>query len=175
MSPEEAIERIAQSTAQAGMNPARTLLQGSEVLVARTSQFRLRWMATKLHTFLVASIFPAGTATTDRLDTLIELAARYAKANKGGLPVGFQTGVAVLVVAVTEHADPAAHQWASTSHKRKFATLPFPVMADTTTGQVTRPEKMLLGGIYKAYLQGLADQHVAAPLRPGPGPGIAAG
>jgi hypothetical protein len=164
VSPQEALERIAQSTAQAGMNPTKTMLRGNEVLAARTAQFRLRWMATKLHTFLIASMFPPGTATPDRLDSFLTTAAEYAKANKGGLPVGLQTGVAVLVVALTEQADPAAREWANASHGRKFAVLPFPVLAETATGQVTRPQRMVLGGIYSKYLKSLVDHHITAPL-----------
>lgn len=165
MTQHEIINAIAGSTTQAGMNPTMATLDGNEVLVARTSQFRWAWMATRLHTFLIASPFPPGSATPAGLDAFLAAATQYAQANKGGLPRGMQTGVAVLVVAVTEHADQAAHQWAAAPHGRQFATLPFPVLADTATQQVTRPDRMLLGGIYSKYLKGLVDQHVAGPVQ----------
>ncbi len=165
MTPGEAIERIGWSTHQAGMNPSQQLLYGSPVLVARTSQFRWRWFATRIHTFIVAAAFPAGTATPERLDGFLRAATEYAKANKGGLPRGLQTGVAVIVVAVTESADPAAYSWASAPHGRQFAALPFPVLADASSGQVAMPRRMILGGIYKGYFTSLVAQHVAAPLQ----------
>jgi hypothetical protein len=165
MTPHEAIERIAWSTGQAGMNPSQQLLQGSPVLVARTSEFRWRWFATRIHAFLIAAPFSAGTATADRLDGFLRAATEYAKANKGGLPRGLQTGVAVIVVAVAESADRAAYEWASSVHGRNFAALPFPVLADASAGQVVMPRRMVLGGIYKAYFQGLATQHVVAALQ----------
>lgn len=165
MTPHEAIERIAWSTGQAGMNPSQQRLQGSPVLVARTSEFRWRWFATRIHTFVVAAPFPAGTATADRLGGFLRAATEYAKANKGGLPRGLQTGVAVIVVAVADSADHAAFEWASAVRGRKFAALPFPVLADTAAGQVVMPRRMVLGGIYKAYFQSLATQHVVTPLQ----------
>jgi hypothetical protein len=167
VTPQDAVERIGWSVGQAGMNPTKAMLYGNEVLVARTSQFRLLWFATKLHTFVVVSTFAPGTATPSGLDAFLRAAAELAKASKGGLPVGFQTGIAVLVVAVTEGADAAAHQWASASHGRQFAVLPFPVLVDTATGQVTRPQRMVLGGVYARYLKGLVDRHVAAPVQQG--------
>jgi hypothetical protein len=164
MTPQDLLDAIGRSTAHAGMATSRDLLLGSEVLVARTSQFRWRWMATKLHTFLVAAVFPSDAATPDQLDGFLRAATEYAKAHKTGLPVGLQTGVAVIVVAVTENASPAAHGWAAAPHGRQFGVVPFPVLADVVDGQVTRPQRMVIGGIYAGYLKGLVDHHVTGAL-----------
>jgi hypothetical protein len=165
MTPQEAIEQIGRSTHGAGMNPSWQTLDGSQVLVARTSEFRWRWFATRLHTFIVAAAFPAGSATSDRLDAFLRASTDYAKVNKGGLPRGLQTGVGVIVVALAESADQAAYGWASAPHGRRFAALPFPVLADASTGQVAMPRRMILGGIYKAYFQSLVHQHIAGSLQ----------
>jgi hypothetical protein len=164
VTPQDAIERIGWSTSRAGMNPSQQLLNGAPVLVARTSEFRWRWLATRMHTFIIAAAFPTGTTTTDQLDGFLRAATEYAKANKGGLPRGLQTGVAAIVVAVAESADHPAYGWASKPHGRQFAALPFPVLADTSTGQVAMPRRMVLGGIYKAYFQSLVTEHVTTPL-----------
>jgi urease gamma subunit len=160
MTPQEVIERIAQSTARAGMTTQKTLLQGNEVLAADVSKFKVTWMLSQLHTFLIAGTFPPGTAHPTALDGFMELASQYGKANKRGLPLGLQSGVAVLAVAVTEHADAAAHEWASKPHGRKWAVMPVPVLVDAATGQVTRPQRMVIGALYFPYLRGLIDQHV---------------
>jgi hypothetical protein len=165
MTPEEAVGQVAQSTAAAGMDTSWTTLLDTQTLVARTSQFRWRWFATRLHTFVVAAPFPTDTATPDRLDRFLEAATAYAKDNKGGLPRGLQTGVAVIVVAVAGSAEPPAYQWAAAPHGRKFAALPFPVLVDTSTEQVVRPRRMLLGGVYLSHLKSVVDRHVAGPLR----------
>jgi len=169
MTPQDVVERIGQAAGQAGMGPYKTTLLGNEVLVARTSKFSVLWFATKLHTFLVASVFPTGTATPDRLDRFLDAAATFAKANKGGLPVGLQTGLAILPVAVTGQPGPEADAWASKPHRRRVGTVPFPVLVDATSGQVTRPNHMVIAGVYSRYLKRMVDQHVATPLRqPGP-------
>jgi hypothetical protein len=166
MTPQDVIERIAQSTGRAGMSPQKTLLQGNEVLAADVSKFRVTWMFTQLHTFLVAGTFPPGTAHPGALDGFMDLAARYAKANKRGLPLGLQSAVAAIAVAVTENADEAAHTWASRPHGRKFATLPVPVLVDVATGRVTRPERMVISGIFYPFLRKLIDEHVTSAVRP---------
>lgn len=168
MTPHDVIQRIGQSTAAAGMQPTTTAIYGNQVLVAQTSKFKLQWFATKLYTFLIACEFPAGTADPASLDRFLTGAAEFAKANKQGLPLGLQTGIAALVVAVTEHADPAAHQWASAVHGRQFAVIPFPVLVDAATRQVTRPQRMVLGGVYSKYLKRLVDQHVAGAVNAAP-------
>lgn len=164
MTPQEFIQRIEQSTAHAGLPTTRQQLSGTEVLVARTSQFRWRWFATKLHTFLIAAPFAPGTAEPDQLDRFLRAAINYAKAKKDGWPLNLQTGVAVLAVAVTEKADQAAHNWARTPHGRQLGVVAFPVLADTATEQVVRPERMVIGGVYTRHLEGLVDQHVAGPM-----------
>jgi hypothetical protein len=164
MTPQEAIARIGQSTAQAGFVTSDDFVHGVRVLVARTSQFRLRWFGTKLHTFLVISAFPSGMATPDQLDGFMQAATEYGKANKGGLPVGLQTGVAAISVAVTEHADATAHLWAAKPHGRQFAVLSFPVLLDTTTGKVTHPPRMFVGGAYSGYLKRIVHQHVTTAV-----------
>jgi hypothetical protein len=142
------------------------VVAGAPVLVARTAKFRWAWMATKLHTFVVAAAFPPGTATPDRLDAFMQEAMRFAKANKGGLPVGFQTGVAAVTVAVTEQADDAAHGWAASPHGRKFGVMSFPCLVDATSGRVTRPDRMVIGGIYSKHLKSVVDDLLAPAARP---------
>jgi hypothetical protein len=164
VTPQEAISRIGQSTSQAGFATSDEWMGQARVLVARTSQFRLRWLATKLHTFLVAGAFPPGTATPDQLDGFMRAAVQYGRANKSGLPVGLQTGLAAIPVAVTEHADASAHGWAATPHGREFAVLTFPVLLDTASGEVTHPPRLVLGGLYSGYLKGIVTTHVTTAV-----------
>ena len=164
MTPEEVMGRIEQSTGVAGMQPQRVeLIPGHTSLVARTSQFRFRWMATQLHTFLVAAPFP-GALSRVELDGYMAAATRYAKSNKGGLPLGLQTGVAAIVVAVTAGASPEAVEWASNVHGRQFSTIPWPALVDTAVPTVVQPQRMVIGGIYKAYLQEMVQRHVVAAV-----------
>jgi hypothetical protein len=164
MTPDEVLGRIEQSTGAAGMQPVRAQLEdGRGALVARTKQFRLRWMATQLHTFIVAAPFPASPSRGD-LDFFIRSATQYAKANKGGLPLGFQTGLATIVVAVTHGASPEAVDWASSVHGRQFSAIPWPVLIDTAVPTLVQPQRMVIGGIYKAHLQQMVNAHVGRAI-----------
>ncbi len=142
MTAEEALARIEHAAGAAGLQPVRVMLgSGRPALAGRTSEFRWRWIATRLHTFLVAAPFPPETGPAE-LDGFIAEATRYAKDSKGGLPRGLQTGVAALVVAVTSGASPGAVECASEVHGRQFAANPWPVLVDTASGTVTQPQKM---------------------------------
>jgi hypothetical protein len=156
-----AMEHIAQSTAAAGMQPSYQRIGGGVALVARTSEFRWRWFATRLHTFLVVAQFPPGTATRPALDAFLGAATDYAIANKSGLPRGLQTGTAIVAAAVTAQPPPEAIAWASAVHGRKFAAIPFPALVDAATRQVVRPQRMVIGGVYGPYLRQMVDSHFA--------------
>lgn len=157
----DALNRIERSLADLG--PQRVELLGRTSLLARTSQFRLRWAATRLHTFVVVSAF-TDVPTRAALDQLLTAALEHSVQNKGGLPRGLQTGTAVVVVALVEHADPVALEWAGKVHGRRFAAIPFPVVAEAGTGEVHRPQRMIVGGLYASHLRRLVDTHVRAPL-----------
>ena len=90
MTPEEALATIEHAAGAAGLSPGRvTLDSGRLALAARTSAFRWRWIATRLHTFLVAAPFPSETGSAE-LNGFTAEANRYAKDSKGGLPRGLQ-------------------------------------------------------------------------------------
>ncbi len=58
--------------------------------------FRWSWFATRLHVFLLLIEVQAG----DDLRLLCDTACRHARRSKGGLPVGLQTGCAVVPILV---------------------------------------------------------------------------
>ena len=82
----------------------QSVLPGARAV--RRSDFRIRWFLTRLHTFVVFVVLER--ATEADLSAITDLAARWAKSAKGGLPIGFQTGVAVIPVIVSSSADQAA-------------------------------------------------------------------
>jgi hypothetical protein len=167
MTYDEAMGRIEAAAVAAGMQPARTpLMYGREALVGRTSKFKLQWMATRLHTFLVAGTFAAGV-TVPELDSFMGAALQHASSNKGGLPRGFQTGVAAIVVAVTQRPSPEAVAWATKVHGRDFAAFPWPVLVDIESQTVTQPNRMLLGWMYSPYLKGLGRRLAVEPISAG--------
>jgi hypothetical protein len=157
------VAEIGAALAGAGYTTSNATLDGSPVLVARTTVFRWRWFATRLHTFVVVAQFEPAPDGAE-LDRFLELASRYGAANKDGLPAGLQTGTAAIAVAVVDHATAASTAWAARVRGRGFASIPYPVLANLETATVEHPGRMVLGAVYGSYLAGIADRLVAPAL-----------
>lgn len=124
---------------------------GTRVLVGRRADFKVRWMATNLHLFTIAAAVPEITVTT--IDAFTTHALSFAKKNKGGLPVGMQTGVSVFPVLVSERVDPAAMAWAEDKQRNQFACFARPVVVDTARHYVGFFRgKPALGRVYASHL-----------------------
>lgn len=164
VSPTAVLNHVESSTRDAGMEVTQTTIADRGALVARTSQFRWSWAATRLHTFIFASIFESTPATPAALDAFMRQARKYAIANKGGLPRGLQTGTASVIVAVIDKPIPELTKWARRPHGRRFAALTYPVLVTTSLRTVEQPSRMMLGGIYTRYLRTLVDQHVTSAV-----------
>ncbi|MFF6998461.1 levansucrase [Streptomyces sp. NPDC008313] len=123
---------------------------GVPVLVGRRADFKMRWMATRLHLFAVATAVPE--ITVPAIETFTDQVIQYAKRTKGGLPVGLQTGVAAFPLMVSDRVDPAAMAWAEAQQRLKFACMARPVVVDTTHGYVGMYRgKPALGRVYASY------------------------
>lgn len=157
------VARIEAAMAAGGMNPVVRTVGGPQVVVGYTSAFRLQWMATKLHTLIYVCAFPPGSAVSGELDIYLAAACQDAIDKKGAWR-GMQVGVAAIAVAAIDHATPDDEMWAGTPHGRRFAAIAFPVVADPSTRRVIRPERMVLGGIYRGYLKDLVRKYVEGAL-----------
>ncbi|MFD7708094.1 levansucrase [Streptomyces sp. NPDC059785] len=123
---------------------------GVPVLVGRRADFRMRWMATKLHLFTVAAAVPEITVPV--VSHFTEQVMKYAKDRKGGLPVGLQTGVGAFPVLVSDRVDPAAVQWAEERQRVRFGCMTRPVVVDSVHHYVGRYRgRPMLGRVYAAH------------------------
>jgi hypothetical protein len=161
----DALAAIGVALDAAGYTLTNVTLDGRPALVARASNFRWRWMATRLHTFVVVADFEPVPSDDAPLERFLELAGNYARENKGGLPAGFQTGTAVVAVAVVHGTSTAARKWALHNHGRKFGHVAYPVTADTETGEVVHPPPMVVGAIYNGHLKAIAEKIIAPAVR----------
>ncbi|RVU22397.1 levansucrase [Streptomyces antnestii] len=131
---------------------------GVPVLVGRRADFRMRWMATNLHLFTVAAAVPE--TTVQSVDTFTSQVLTYAKNNKGGLPVGAQTGVAAFPVLVSERVDPAAVAWAEQQQRNRFACFARPVVVDSAQRYVGLYRgKPAIGRVYANHLIDKGDRY----------------
>jgi hypothetical protein len=161
----EVLARIEASLEAAGFATARVVLAGHSSVTGIKAEFRWRWMATRLSTCIAVAEFPVDAGAAE-LDRYLTAAADHAVENKGGGILGMQSGVAAVAVALVSSVSEEARGWASTPHGRKFAVITFPAVADLSSGAVTSPRRMIVGGIYAGYLRGLLTKHVEPQLRP---------
>lgn len=159
MTTDDALRAIATSTERAGMTVGHDDICGRTALVARSSKFRWRWMATRLHTFLIAAAFGAGEATPEHMDDFLEAARDYAKATKGGTPLG-QTRTAAVAVVVTDGTRAERDEWALQTHGTEINALAYPVLVDIARGTVSHPKRLILGGAYSSHLRNVVQAHV---------------
>ncbi|MEV7085987.1 levansucrase [Streptomyces sp. NPDC093085] len=141
---------LAERLAADGCTTYQDNWSGAPVLVGRRADFRLRWMATKLHLFTIATAVPVVGISTIAGFTTQSL--RYAREKKGGLPVGLQNGVGVFPVLVAEQVDPAALAWAEEKQRNDFACMARPVVVDLSTGRTaTFRRRNFIGGGYAGH------------------------
>ncbi|MEU6203134.1 levansucrase [Micromonospora musae] len=128
---------------------------GLPVLVGYRADFKLRWMATKLHLFTIAA--PATSITASAIQAFTTSAFDYVLARKGQLR-GLQSGVAVFPALVGTQIEPRALSWAQQKQQVRFAALARPVVVDASTGAAGAfRSTTTLGFVYSAHLRRKLD------------------
>ena len=158
----DVVQRIEASLATGGFKMTRDSVAGRQAVIGRQSTFRLRWVATRLHVFVLVAVFKSD-ATPEHLDRFLEEASQYAITLKGRLR-GLQSGTCAVAVAVVDSAERAG-EWAVKPHGRRFAAMTYPVLVDLANKRVVRPERMLIGAVYVPYLRQLVKAHVESSLQ----------
>jgi hypothetical protein len=124
---------------------------GLDAVVGYRSQFRLAWMATRLHLFTVIAAKPE--VSGGDLSAFVDAALDHAKAAKGQWR-GLQSGVAVIAALIGQQVDPSVAAFARHQLVRKFAAVAWPAVVDLSTGQVhSHQGRVAIGGIYAHYLR----------------------
>jgi hypothetical protein len=125
---------------------------GWPVLVGRRSDFRMRWMATRLHQFACVTVLPE--ISRSAVEQYTTQALRYAVDNKSGMPRGFQTGVALFPAMISDRVDPDALAWAEAQQRLQFAVMARPVVVDVARGVVAAFRgRAKLGAVYNGHLR----------------------
>lgn len=126
-------------------------LNGRAVTIGYRSDFRLRWMATKLHLFTVIAAVPM--VRQPDLEAFTDIVFDYVDERKGQLR-GMQTGIAVFPCMVSTRVDPAATAWAEAQQRTRFAMLARPVLVDAFASRAACFRGTpTLGFIYAGHLR----------------------
>lgn len=135
---------------------------GWDALLYRRADFKMRWMATQLHT--MAYLVDARSVAPESIPALADDVRRHAKENKGGLPGGFQTGVAAMPVLVVNSVPPQLASWAREPQKLKWAVGLLPIVVTPDRSHVSyRVQPQKWGRLYEKHLRGIAED-LAGPV-----------
>ena len=125
---------------------------GPPCLLGHRTDFRLQWMATRMHLFTVAAVVPE--VTVGALEEFADFAIDTALARKKGLPRGLQTGIGVFPALISDRVDPAAVQRAMKWQKMRFAVIGRPTVVDTANRVVGAYRGTpIAGALYAPYLR----------------------
>jgi hypothetical protein len=149
------VEATAARLASDGCQVGTEDWSGTQVLIGYRSDFRLRWMATKLHLFTIVA--PATAVAAGAIEAFTNSTMDYALGRKGAMR-GLQSGVAVLPCLVSPSVEPGELAWARKQQRIRFACMARPVVVDTSTGEVgCFRGSATLGRIYAGHLRRKLD------------------
>jgi hypothetical protein len=168
LTPEEYVRQTGERLLADGSEVSTVQLPSGSALVGYRGQFKLAWMATKLHLFTVVVAVPQATASL--LYTLTSESAQYAKSTKGALR-GLQSGVAVIPALVSYDVQPDAREYAQSRPEKAFALFHLPAVVDLAAGQTySYTGRMIWGGIYASWLRAHLAATLPSPTPPSPTP-----
>jgi hypothetical protein len=121
-------------------------------------------MATRLHLFTFAVAVPVVTRVD--LEQFTSWAQDFAIEQKGGMPRGAQSGVAVLPALVGDRIEPDAAAWAAAKQRVRFACLTRPVAVDTSRAAAYCFRRTaFLGLVYSGHLRRKLDCYFPSPTQ----------
>jgi hypothetical protein len=151
MSPEEYLSLVAERLQSDGAEVTTEYFRGVPAVVGYRSQFRLRWLATRLNLFTV--VLPAVIVTPAGLKQFAEEVLDFATTQKGRFR-GLQNGVAAIPVQVSAQVHPEAVNFAQSTLIRRFSAFAWPAVVDLSSGQVHRHRgRVALGGLYASWMR----------------------
>ncbi|HEX4792094.1 MAG TPA: hypothetical protein VH372_26745 [Actinospica sp.] len=135
---------------------------GAPYLLGHRSDFKVQWMATRIHLFTVAAVVPE--VTLAGLEQFADFALDVAVKRKKGLPRGLQTGIAAFPTLISDRVEPAALQRAAKWQKTRFAVMGRPTVVDTANRAVGAYRgRPLLGLMYAGYLRQKSELYFPQP------------
>ena len=123
-------------------------------------QFRWKWVATQLNTFIAASDFGDETITVRTIEGYLGPAFDYASTHYTGWPRGFQSGVGLIALLLSSHIDTAAIDYCKQLKAgKKWAGFAVPVVIDSSSNQVYCFDKNpVWGALYYPYFKEMIQQ-----------------
>jgi hypothetical protein len=130
-------------------------INGRPTVIGYDKQFRWRWMATQLNTFIMASDFGDEIISKQEIENFFTESFKYAKIHYSGWPRGLQSGLGVIAILVSENIDEEAKRYCKELKSgKKWAGFSIPVTINSSTNEVYFFDKNpVWGRIYYPYFR----------------------
>lgn len=147
----EYLERSRARMEGAGFQVIEGAVVAGAHLIGYKSEFRLSWMATKLHLFVTVKAVPVVRPAD--IAPYAEEVLEYGRRVKGRW-LGFQTGVAAIPVLVGDAVDADAEQIARTQLFHQQAGFAWPVVVDLGRGErFAHRGNPVAGRLYNSWMR----------------------
>lgn len=105
-------------------------------VIGYEKKFRWAWMATQLNTFVVATDYGSENITVNIIEEHLNKSFEFAKINYTGWPRGFQSGLGVISILISENIDEVAKNYCTELKSgKKWAGFTIPVVVDAKPGK----------------------------------------
>lgn len=158
---ESVTEQIMNAAAQLATRTEDANLAGRACPTFRRSDFRISWIATRMHTFVFVVDLTTGSGRA--IPDLAHEARQWARDHKDGRPAGLQTGSTAMPVFIVPEVG-SERAWAESPQPAMFAVGLFPILVSNDGRQVAyRRKTQVVGYVYERYRRSLASTLVGGP------------
>jgi len=144
-----------------GATTSEANVGGFSAVVGYRAQFRLRWLATRVHLFTVVASVPYVNSqrlqqfTNDVLDFGVKERGRFR---------GLQTGVGVIAALVSESVETEARMWATTDLVDRRGAFAWPALVDLSSGRISfHVGAVTRGGLYASWMRQQIETALPVP------------
>ena len=126
-------------------------------VIGYEKKFKWSWFAVQLNTFIVVSDFGNENITVASLEKHLSESFTFAKNNYTGWPRGFQSGMVIISILISNNITPEAKEYCKMLKSgKKWAALTIPVTINSSTNEVNYFEtNPIWGRIFYPYLKNM--------------------
>ncbi len=132
---------------------------GHTSVIGYEKKFKWSWIATQLNTFIVATDFGDKEIDESLIEKHLSESFQFSKQNYNGWPRGFQSGLGVISILISNNVSDTAKDYCKKLKSgKKWAGFSIPVVYDSKTKEVFQFEKNpIWGKIYYPHFKRLIN------------------
>ncbi|MFC1682944.1 hypothetical protein ACFL0G_01885 [Candidatus Zixiibacteriota bacterium] len=141
-----------------GFTFSENTIDQRNVLVGKSSKFKVSWFATQLNLFAI--IATPEEVSEEAISSYCTSALDHAIKHNSGLPRGMQSGVACFALMISPSVGVEAEKWIQKKSRKRFAAFAIPVLLDTSDNSLIYYKKTpILGGMYYKFFRKFVQKY----------------